>query len=148
MRARHALGLPGALSRVTAAIERQLGAGMADLGVTAADLTALAVIALRGDPRGVTQVQIMREAGLGGPAVSARMTRLADAGLITRRRAIDRQCEVRVALTPAGRRVVEAAEPRRRAKEDALLAPLTPHEREVLAGLLGKLEDHLTPAHA
>lgn len=148
MRARQALGLPGALGRVTAAMERRLARGVSDLGVSAADLAALAAIARISDRRGVSQVAIMRELGLGGAAVSARVARLAAAGLVTSRRDIDLQRQARVALTPEGREIVEAAEPRRRASEDALLAPLTGDEREALAQILGKLEAHLAPVHA
>lgn len=148
MRARQALGLPGALGRVTAAMERRLAAAVGDLGVSAADLSALAVIARIAGPTGVSQVAIMRELGLGGAAVSARVARLEAAGLVTRRRDINHQSEMRVALTASGRDVVDAAEPRRRANEDTLLAPLSSAEREALAGILTKLEAHLLPAHA
>ncbi|MBM3665169.1 MAG: MarR family transcriptional regulator [Actinobacteria bacterium] len=146
MRARHALGLAGVIGRVGAAMDRHVQRNLADHGITAADVTALAAIARIDDDRGACQMQIMRETGLSRASISARTERLAEAGLITCRRDVHDLRKTRMALTPAGEQALQSAEPGHQASEEALLAPLSHEERTLLAGMLERLEAHLVPA--
>jgi DNA-binding MarR family transcriptional regulator len=68
-----------------------------------------------------------------------RLDRLEHAGLIKRRPDPDDRRGVLIELTPAGRKVIDAAYPEHMANEDRLLAPLTKSERKQLASLLKKL---------
>ena len=72
-------------------------------------------------------------------AVTKRVDRLEGLGLVERRvSSSDRRGRI-VALTPAGRRLIDRAMPQHLANEARLLEPLTARERDLLAGLLGKL---------
>lgn len=69
-------------------------------------------------------------------ALTKRVDRLEQAGLVARRRsATDGRARV-VALTAAGREVIDAAFTDHMANEHRLVAPLTAAERDQLAGLL------------
>jgi DNA-binding MarR family transcriptional regulator len=72
-------------------------------------------------------------------AVTARLDRLVDKGLVTREVDPGNRRSVIVTLTRTGRRLVDRVVELHVANEDRLLAPLSVRERERLAGLLRTL---------
>ena len=74
---------------------------------------------------------------VGSPAATTkRLHKLTAAGLVTRTPDPDDARAARVALTPAGERLVDEVLPRQLAAEAELLEALTPAQRDQLAGLL------------
>lgn len=146
MRALHEMGLVGVIGHVGAAMDRRVQRGLAGRGLTAAD--ALAAIARVVTAGGDAQIDITRETGLSRATISARTGWLVKLGLVTRRRDVDDHRKCRVSLTPAGDRALHDATLGRQADEDATLAPLSHEERDLLAGMLHRLEAHLVPAGA
>jgi DNA-binding MarR family transcriptional regulator len=81
----------------------------------------------------------MRSALVTSGAITQRLDRLEEKGLITRERSEADGRAVVVTLSPAGRAALDAALPDHLETERALLDGLPAEDREVLAGLLRRL---------
>jgi DNA-binding MarR family transcriptional regulator len=108
-----------------------------------------------GPPYVASPSQLADMLGLTRGALSARLAPLEQAGLITRADHADDRRRVHVRLTPAGRDALDRHVNSEEEGESALLAPLTPREKQTLANLLRKLvagveanaDDAGTPPH-
>jgi DNA-binding MarR family transcriptional regulator len=92
-----------------------------------------------GPPYEASPSQLADRLGLTRGALSARLAPIEEAGYITRTHETADRRRVRVRLTEAGSAAFEEQASHEERGEAALLAPLTPDERQTLADLLRKL---------
>jgi DNA-binding MarR family transcriptional regulator len=92
-----------------------------------------------GPPYEASPSQLADHLGLTRGALSARLAPIEEAGFITRTHDTGDRRRVRVRLTEAGSAAFEEHASREERVEAALLAPLSPAERQTLADLLRKL---------
>lgn len=127
------------LGRVRRALEAEIEATFAEFGLNGPDYVALATLRQLDDPNGVPQRRLMRELGLTSGTMSTRVDRLAAQDLVTCTSDPRDRRNTLVALTPAGRALMDRVTPAHIRGEDRMLAALDPRQREVLAGLLRQL---------
>jgi DNA-binding MarR family transcriptional regulator len=129
----------GRIHRIAAALTPELVEVYAHHGLGEGDFDVLATLRRQGHPFALTPSALVERTMVTSGAVSKRVDRLAERGLVVRRpRPADRRSVV-VALTPKGRRVIDAAMEEHVANEARLLEGITPGERDSLAALLGRL---------
>jgi DNA-binding MarR family transcriptional regulator len=119
-------------SRVLVAVAAR---SLADVGeeVTLTQYRSLVVLASRG-PQGVAA--LAEAVAVSSPTASRMCERLVKKGLVTRRADPRDRRQVRIALSPAGRRLVDAVTARRRAEIEELVASIPAASRgEVVAAL-------------
>ena len=124
-------------SRVLVAIAAR---SLADVGeeVTLTQYRSLVVLASRG-PQGVAA---LAEAVAVTPPTASRMCeRLVKKGLVTRRSGRHDRRQVRIALSPSGRRLVDAVTARRRAEIEQLVASIPDDSRAEVVVALGHLTE-------
>lgn len=131
------LGVVGRLLRTEADAE------LSDLGIAAPALGALLRL-LDGPPP--TQAELARRQRVEAPTMCRMVDRLARDGLVRRAPDPGDRRAIRVVLTDDGRAVAEKGRLVVEAIESRVLATLSPDEREVLAALLGRILDELSPA--
>jgi DNA-binding MarR family transcriptional regulator len=124
--------------RLGAELQPRLDAVLGRYGVRSADFAVLATLVRLGEAR-LSQSRLGGELGLTAGTISVRLDRLERARLIARERGSDDQREMLVALTKKGRALFEACVDDHLANSRELVAALDAKERELLAGLLGKL---------
>lgn len=110
---------------------------LAEHDVDPALLDLLGTLRRSGPPCTLSTRELAHRALVTPAAISQRLSRAEAAGWVTRVRGDARSVEVH--LTEAGRAVIDAAAGAIFAREDVLLAGLTPDEREHLARLLQAL---------
>ncbi len=129
----------GRLHRVAAALEVELRPVFSEAGLGSGDFDVLATLRRAGEPFTLTPTELSATMMVTSGAVTKRIDRLEERGLV--RRAVSPQ-DGRgrlIALTPAGRRLVDRLVERHLANEDRLLTPLDKGERDQLGALLRKL---------
>jgi DNA-binding MarR family transcriptional regulator len=117
---------------------------LAALGVDPSTLDLLSVIRRSGPPYELTTREITRRTLITAGAVSQRIARAEQAGLVLRAPSTASRRAVSVRLTDAGHALIEATVRRLLEHEADLLDALDLAERTALRGLLGKLEEALT----
>ena len=108
-------------------------------GLDAPSFDVLAALRRAGAPYQLTPTALMRTALVTSGAITQRLDRLEEKGLITRERSQDDGRAVVVTLTDAGRAALDAALPDHLETERRLLDGLSDDDRERLAGLLRRL---------
>jgi len=131
------------LGRLSEAAERvmrdHLNPLFADAGLQPGEFDVLATLRRSGDPYMLSPTRLYKAAMISSGGMTNRLDRLERAGLIERRPdPNDRRGKV-IALTAAGRRVVDETITRHVANEEQLLSVLTTAEQEKLDALLRKL---------
>ncbi len=133
----------GRIHRLALALDVELLRVYAAHGLGAGDFDMLATLRRSGEPYELTPTELMDRTMVTSGAVSKRLDRLEAAGLVERRVSEgDRRSRI-VALTAAGRELMDRAVPEHLANEARLLEALSERERAQLAGLLGKLSESL-----
>ena len=133
----------GRIHRIAQALTPELVAVHSRHGLGEGDFDVLATLRRQGHPYLLTPTQLGERTMVTSGAVSKRVDRLADAGLVERRpRPADRR-SVAVALTAKGRRVIDAAMDEHVANEARLLEGLEEVERASLGALLARLATSL-----
>lgn len=117
---------------------RALIASDGDPGVGLVDLGVLRLLAEQGDSRASF---LADEFGLTRASISRHVALLTDHGLIEQRPDPEDGRAVLLTLTPAGRKTLDAADARRRARFAALTEGWTDQERESVARLLAQLNE-------
>jgi DNA-binding MarR family transcriptional regulator len=112
-------------------------------GLDAPSFDVLAALRRAGAPYQLTPTALMRSALVTSGAITQRLDRLEEKGLITRERSEADGRAVVVTLSAAGRAALDAALPDHLETERRLLEGLPTEDREVLAGLLRRLLVHL-----
>jgi DNA-binding MarR family transcriptional regulator len=129
-------GVIGRLHRVGALLTDQLVAVYQRFGLSEGEFDVLAALRRAGDPFERAPGELAAFTMVTTGAMSKRLDRLEAAGLLTRRpSAVDGRGRV-VALTPAGRELIDEAFTAHMRNEQRLLAELDPAEAEGLERLL------------
>jgi DNA-binding MarR family transcriptional regulator len=103
------------------------------------EFDVLAALRRAGEPFQLTAGELSTQTHVTSGTMTSRLDRLTERGLVTRTAdPVDGRL-VRVALTAAGRRLVDAAFAALVAEERELLAPLPPHTQDDLAATLREL---------
>ncbi len=108
-------------------------------GIQQGEFDLLATLYRAGPPYALSPQQLIEALLLSSGAMTNRLDRLEQAGLVARRPNPDDRRGVIVSLTPPGRNTIRRAVEDYVAHLDGMLAPLSPTERNRLAGLLRKL---------
>ena len=137
------MGVVGRLARVQRLLEAGLRTNFVAHGLDAPSFDVLATLRRNATAGGLTPAGLMRDGMVTSGAITQRLDRLEERGLVRREPSDADRRSVLVSLTDAGRALVDAALPDHVATEDRLLAGLDPAQREQLAGTLRTLLEHL-----
>lgn len=129
----------GRLSRLIRVIEARQRATFARHGLDAASFDVLATLRRAGSPYALTPGQLARSAMVTTGAITQRLDRLQDRGLVCRSPGPTDARSVLVTLSDTGHGVIDAALPDHLDTEDQLLVPLDAEQRIRLAELLSVL---------
>ena len=110
-----------------------------ELGLSHGEWTVLQTLALEGPDVGSTPTRLADIAGLSPSAMTHRLDRMAQRGLITRASDPENRTRVKISLTDAGWDLFRSAVVDAESVEASLLAPLDEREQRRLADLLEKL---------
>ncbi len=134
-----AMGIIGRLGRLYLLASRQIEAVLATAGLNLGEFDVLAALRRSGEPFVLRPVDLARGLMLSPAAMTSRLDRLEAAGWVRRQADKEDRRSIGVALTAAGREVVDRAVSIHLANEVALLAPLSGAECATLDGLLRRL---------
>lgn len=129
----------GRLSRAATAVDARLSATFAEHGLDSASFDVLATLLRAGSPHELAPKDLARWSMVTSSAIAQRVNKLVERGLVTRRPSEQDGRGTVVALTPAGKRLVEAALPDHLATEERILDGFSAAEREQLASFLERL---------
>ncbi len=132
------IGVVGRVSRLSRLVDRVLAENFARFGIESWMYDVLATLRRSGPPHALTAGELVRQSMVTTGAITNRIDRLADRGLVERAAAADRR-KVVVRLTPAGLALVDEVVGAHADTEHRILAALAPEERAALAGLLRTL---------
>lgn len=131
-------GVIGRLNRLSGFITEELVSVYRRYGLGEGDFDVLATLRRAGAPYERAPGELADHTMVTTGAMTKRVDRLVEAGLVTRRRS-ERDGRARVvALTDAGRDLIDRAFAHHMANERRLLEPLTQEEQAQLAALLAK----------
>ncbi len=130
------MGVIGRISQLQREVHLAQRETFARHGLDAPSFDVLAALRRAGEPYQLTPTALMRTALVTSGAITQRLDRLEDRGLITRTRSASDGRAVVVTLTAAGRAALDAALPDHLETERGLLAGLSDDDRAQLAGLL------------
>lgn len=135
----------GRLSRTALAVESRLANTFARHGLDASSFDALATLLRSGSPYRITPAQLAREAMISTSAVAQRLNKLEGRGLIRREANPTDGRGTLVALTDAGKELIEGALPDHLATERALLETLSINEQKQLTEFLSRIHNAANP---
>lgn len=133
------MGVVGRLSRAARLLERGLAPVFAEHGLQPGEFDILATLRRAAGSTGMAAGALAASAMVTSGAITNRIDRLVAKGLVTRDLDPENRRSVRIALTPAGRRLVDQAVVEHVANERRLLAALDDEAQEQLAALLKRL---------
>lgn len=133
------IGVVGRISRASRLADAALRQNFARVDLDPPSFDVLATLRRSGAPFELTPGDLAHMSMVTSGAVSQRLDRLEERGLVTRRRSPADARVVLVQLSEAGHRAVEEVLPSHLATEDELLSPLTKAEQDQLADLLRRL---------
>lgn len=125
----------GRVSRLSRLVDRRLAQNFARFGIEAWMYDVLATLRRSGEPYELTAGDLVRQTMVTTGAITNRIDRLEQRGLVERARTDDRR-KVLVRLTPQGLALVDEVVGAHMATEHEILAPLSPRQRQDLAHLL------------
>jgi DNA-binding MarR family transcriptional regulator len=117
-------------------LERSVDTALAAHGLKLGQFDILATLRRRGPAGGLTPTQLLGSVALSSGGMTARLTKLEERKLISRKADPSDRRGVVVELTAKGRKLIEAATATRFAEAVDSLPPLTASELAQLAGLL------------
>ncbi|MEV6320784.1 MarR family transcriptional regulator [Nocardia sp. NPDC051787] len=133
----------GRLTRLSQLTWAELRKTFAAHGLDAASFDVLATLRRSDPPHCLTPTELMRAAMVTSGAITQRLDRLEERGLVRRSRSEFDGRGIRVTLTAAGQELIDAALPDHVATERRLLEPLSTEQREQLAITLRLLLESL-----
>jgi DNA-binding MarR family transcriptional regulator len=133
------MGVLGRLSRVTRIAERELKALFSEFGLERGEFDILATLRRAGSPEGMTAGALARASMVTAGAVTNRLDRLVTKGYVTREVDPANRRTVVVALTPAGRELIDRAVVAHVDNERRILAALDQDQQNDLAAILRTL---------
>ncbi|MGY6037685.1 MarR family winged helix-turn-helix transcriptional regulator [Aeromonas sp. AE23HZ002T15] len=128
------MGVFGRVARMAAIAGREINEELKECGLLGSDFDILATLRRAGEP--LTPTALYQSAMLTSGAMTARLDKLAERGLIERQAAPSDRRSLLVCLTAEGRELIDLAVERHVANEQRLLAPLSESEQTQLAALL------------
>jgi DNA-binding MarR family transcriptional regulator len=134
-----AMGLIGRIQRAAAALRPQLDETHARSGLLGDTFDVLASLRRSGPPYQLTPTQLYRELLLTSGAMTNRIDRLEELGLVSRRPDPADRRGTLVRLTAKGKTLIDAATTKHVTNEQRLLSPLSEREQQQLSELLRKL---------
>lgn len=134
-----AIEIIGRLSRLSRLIDRELDVNFAAHGIESWMYDVLATLYRTGPPHELTPGDLVRQSMVTTGAITNRIDRLVDRGLVRRERSERDRRSVVVGLTEAGRTLVEQVAPDHLATEERILGALTEAQRPQLVRLLRSL---------
>ena len=138
-------GIFGRLARLAAALDDELERVFREFGLTTGEFDVLATLRRAGDPFERTPGALADSTMVTAGGLTKRVDRLEERGFVTRR-VSPHDGRVRViALTPAGRELLDRAVEAHLANEHALLSVLPGPDRELLERLLRQWLTALRP---
>lgn len=138
-----AMEVIGRISRLSRLIDRHLADNFAAHGIENWMYDVLATLRRHGEPYELSPGDLVRQTMVTTGAVTNRIDRLVERGLVERRNSdVDRR-RVIVRLTPSGLRLVDEIAPGHYELERVLLAPLSDTQRQRLAASLRTMLLHL-----
>ncbi|HEX6421179.1 MAG TPA: MarR family transcriptional regulator [Acidimicrobiales bacterium] len=129
------VGVIGRVSRLSRLVDRRLAANFARHGIENWMYDVLATLRRQGAPYELTAGDLVRQTMVTTGAITNRVDRLVERGLVERAAAGDRR-KVIVRLTPRGLDLVDEVVATHLDTEREILAPLSARQRSQLAGLL------------
>ena len=133
------MAIIGRISRLERRLAPRLAEVFARHGLEAWEFDVLATLRRSDPPHRLTAGQLLDQMMISSGTVTHRIDRLESRGLIRRERHPEDGRVVLVALTPEGRRTIDAAAPDHFANELELVSVLDPRERDDLVRLLRRL---------
>jgi DNA-binding MarR family transcriptional regulator len=133
------MGVIGRITQLQREVFLAQRATFARHGLDAPSFDVLAALRRAGAPYQLTPTELMRTALVTSGAITQRLDRLEDRGLITRERSEADGRAVVVTLTPAGRAALDTALPDHLETEKQLLDGLPSADQALLADLLRRL---------
>ena len=133
------MGIIGRITQLQREVFLAQRATFARHGLDAPSFDVLAALRRAGAPYQLTPTELMRTALVTSGAITQRLDRLEDRGLITRERSAADGRAVVVTLTETGRKTLDAALPDHLQTEQHLLDGLPSADRTLLADLLRRL---------
>lgn len=133
------MGIIGRISRLSRHLETHLKPVFEGYGINSGEFDVLATLRRSGEPYQLTPTELFKSVMLTSGAMTNRLNRLEEAGLITRTAdPNDRRGSI-VTLTPSGLDLVDRAIEDHVANEHKLIAAYTAEELATLVRLLRKL---------
>ncbi|TFD11171.1 MarR family transcriptional regulator [Cryobacterium sp. TMT1-2-2] len=129
----------GRLSRTALAVESRLAATFARYGLDASSFDVLATLLRSGAPYRISPAALARDAMISTSAVAQRLNKLQTRGLVSREANPDDGRGTLVALTDAGKRLIDAALAPHVETERTITAILSDDEQSLLVGLLQRI---------
>jgi len=129
------IGVIGRVSRLSRLIDRRLGENFARFGIDDWMYDVLATLRRQGEPYELTAGDLVRQSMVTTGAITNRVDRLEQRGLVERAHTADRR-KVLVRLTSRGFDLVERAVNDHLATEREILSALSPRQQQELAKLL------------
>lgn len=133
------MSVTGRLSRASDLMAQAMRGFFAEHDLQPGEYDVLSALRRAGAPFTLTPGALTDSVMVTAAAMTNRLSRLEDKGLVVRSTDPDNRRSVLVELTDRGRAVIDEVAPLHVAAEGALLATLTTEEVEQLAGLLAKL---------
>jgi DNA-binding MarR family transcriptional regulator len=111
----------------------------AEAGLQPGEFDVLATLRRSGEPYMLSPTHLYETVMISSGGMTNRLDRLERAGLVERRPDPNDRCGKLIALTDAGKRVIDETIDRHVANEERILSVLTPAEQKKLNALLRKL---------
>jgi DNA-binding MarR family transcriptional regulator len=127
------------ISRAEKTIRPRLEEVFESFGLTGEAFDVLATLRRSGPPYELSPTDLFKSLLLSSAAMTSRIDRLEEAGLVARSPHPEDRRGIRVALTAKGKELIERALDAHVKNEEEILAALNATERKQLAGLLRKL---------
>ncbi|HEY1883239.1 MAG TPA: MarR family transcriptional regulator [Candidatus Cybelea sp.] len=134
-----AMGLVGRIQRTAAALRPRLDETHSLSGLQGESFDVLASLRRSGPPYQLSPTELFREMMLTSGAMTNRIDRLEEAGLVSRRPDPTDRRGTLVRLTQKGKALIDAATPKHVANEERLLSGLSAREQLQLGDLLRRL---------
>jgi DNA-binding MarR family transcriptional regulator len=146
------MGVIGRISRLSRLLEKRIEEVFAAHGLQGGRFDVLAALVRAGEPHRLTPTQLYNSLLVSSGAITNRIDRLVDEGLVRRGSDDSDRRSMPVELTEAGRARLDEALKAHLENERDLISKLEPGERELLAGILRgwllALGDHHHPVDA
>lgn len=133
------MGVFGRLKRAAQVLERSLSETFKRFDLHGGEFDVLGTLRRNGEPYSLTPTELYRSMMLSSGAMTNRIDRLEERGLVSREPDPDDRRGVRIRLTTEGLELIEGAVEAHVEGEERLLAALSGDERRQLAELLAKL---------